>query len=92
MPVSAPWPGTGAVRPGISPAFFAPGGQRGLQIRFCEVENMKHVTATVKKSFALVLALVLALGMTACGNGESSSSGAASSAVSSAFSVSGIRI
>ncbi len=44
---------------------------------------MKHVTATVKKSFALVLALVLALGMTACGNGESSSSGAASSAVSS---------
>ena len=44
---------------------------------------MKHVTATVKKSFALVLALVLALGMTACGNGESSSSGAASSAASS---------
>lgn len=44
---------------------------------------MKHVTATVKKSFALVLALVLALGMTACGNGESSSSETASSAVSS---------
>lgn len=44
---------------------------------------MKHVTATVKKSFALVLALVLALGMTACGNGESSSNGAASSAASS---------
>ena len=40
---------------------------------------MKHVTATVKKSFALVLAL----GMTACGNGESSSSETASSAVSS---------
>ena len=44
---------------------------------------MKHVTATVRKSFALVLALVLALGMTACGNGESSSSETASSAVSS---------
>lgn len=44
---------------------------------------MKHVTATVKKSFALVLALVLALGMTACGNGESSGSETASSAVSS---------
>ena len=44
---------------------------------------MKHVTATVKKSFALVLALVLALGMTACGNGESSSSETASSAASS---------
>lgn len=44
---------------------------------------MKHVTATVKKSFALVLALVLALGITACGNGESSSSKTASSAVSS---------
>ena len=44
---------------------------------------MKHVTATVKKSFALMLALVLALGMTACGNGESSSSETASSAVSS---------
>ena len=44
---------------------------------------MKHVTATVKKSFALVLALVLALGMTACGNGESSSSETASSAFSS---------
>ena len=44
---------------------------------------MKHVTATVKKSFALVLALVLALGMTACGNGESSSSETACSAVSS---------
>ena len=43
---------------------------------------MKHVTATVKKSFALVLALVLALGMTACGNGESSSSEAVSSEVS----------
>ena len=68
---------------GDFPAFFAPGGQRGLQIRFCEVENMKHVTATVKKSFALVLALVLALGMTACGNGESSSSETASSAASS---------
>ena len=37
----------------------------------------------MKKSFALVLALVLALGMTACGNGESSSSETASSAVSS---------
>lgn len=44
---------------------------------------MKHVTVTVKKSFALVLALVLALGMTACGNGESSSSETASSAASS---------
>lgn len=44
---------------------------------------MKHVTATVKKSFALVLALVLALGMTACGNGESSGSETASSAASS---------
>ena len=44
---------------------------------------MKHVTATVRKSFALVLALVLALGMTACGNGESSSSETASSAASS---------
>ena len=44
---------------------------------------MKHVTATVKKSFALMLALVLALGMTACGNGESSSSETASSAASS---------
>ena len=44
---------------------------------------MKHVTATVKKSFALVLALVLALGMTACGNGESSSSETASSAAAS---------